>query len=67
MRTVAAALALVVSLAGLVACGGDDDDGGSEGGSEARRAIQAEAQERTESMNLTLSDFPDGWRMERSR
>ena len=61
-RTLGAALVIAVSLAGTVACGGDDD-GGNEGGSGATRAVQPEAQERAESLNLTLSDFPDGWRM----
>jgi hypothetical protein len=63
MRIIGAGLAIAALLAGSVACGGGDDDGTGEGGSTARREIQAEAQERAESLNLTLSDFPDGWRM----
>jgi hypothetical protein len=54
------ALALTLSCLAISACGGDGDGNG--GGSQLQRAIEPEAQERAESMLLTLSDFPDGWR-----
>ena len=60
MRVLAAIAALVV-LAGVTACGGDGDDAGS-GGTRSKRAIETEAQQRAESTLLLLSDFPDGWR-----
>jgi len=52
--TLAVALVLAFS-----ACGGDGNGDG--GGSQFKRAIEPEAQERAESILLTLSDFPDGW------
>lgn len=52
------ALALVCLLP--VACGGEGDS--DDASSLAPRAIEPEAQERAESLVLTLSDFPDGWR-----
>jgi hypothetical protein len=52
------AIVLAVSLA-ATACGGDD---GAAKGSRAKRAIQANAQQRAESMVLELPDFPNGWR-----
>lgn len=62
MRTVGATLAISALLGGAVACGGKDGGGGSDGEREATRAIQPEAQEYAQSLILTLSDFPDGWR-----
>jgi hypothetical protein len=55
------AFALTLGCLALSACGGDgnDNDGG---GRQLKRAIEPAAQERAESMLLTLSDFPDGWR-----
>jgi hypothetical protein len=55
------AFALGLGCLALSACGGDgnDNDGG---GSQLKRAIEPAGQERAESMLLTLSDFPDGWR-----
>jgi hypothetical protein len=54
-----AAIVLAVSLAAVTACGGD---GGAAKGTRAKRAIQANAQQRAESVVLRLSDFPNGWR-----
>jgi hypothetical protein len=53
-----AAIVLAVSLA-ATACGGDD---GAAKGTRAKRAIQANAQQRAELVVLRLSDFPNGWR-----
>src|SRR5919108_4488043 len=47
----------VVVLLGALGCGGGGDDEGA-----AKRAIEADAQERAERIALQLSDFPDGWR-----
>lgn len=55
------AFALTLGCLALSACGGDGN-GDTGGGSGFQRAIEPQAQERTESMLLTLSDFPDGWR-----
>jgi hypothetical protein len=62
MRALARALILVLALAGFAACGGGDDDESAGGGNAPARQIQPEAQERAEALNLSLSDFPDGWR-----
>jgi hypothetical protein len=53
---------LALSCVAVSACGGDSES--SEGSSDFQRAIEPEAQARSESMLLTLSDFPDGWRTE---
>jgi hypothetical protein len=53
-------LALTLSCLAISACGGDGD--GDDESSLVQRAIEPEAQARAESMLLTLSDFPDGWR-----
>ena len=55
-----AALALIVLLVAAGACGGDDDEGEA---TASGIAIEPEAQERAESINLTPADFPDGWRV----
>jgi hypothetical protein len=55
------ALALTLGCLALSACGGDGNDNNG-GGGQLKRAIEPAAQERAESMLLTLSDFPDGWR-----
>jgi hypothetical protein len=55
-----AALALIVLLVAAGACGGDDDEGEA---TASGIAIEPEAQQRAESINLTLADFPDGWRV----
>jgi hypothetical protein len=55
-------LALTISCLALSACGGDDN--GDSGGSQVKRAIEPEAEQHAESILLTLSDFPDGWRAE---
>jgi hypothetical protein len=52
-----AALAVAV-LAAATACGG----GGGSDTRAAKRAINRDAQQQAESINLRLSDFPDGWR-----
>jgi len=46
------------------ACGGATDGNGGEAasGRDPHREIQADAQERAESIVLKLSDFPEGWR-----
>jgi len=56
-------LAVTLGCLALSACGGDGN-GESAGGSEPKLAIEPEAQERAESIVLTLSDFPRGWRAE---
>jgi hypothetical protein len=56
------ALALTVWCLVLSACGGDGD--GNDGSRDFQRAIEPQAQERAESILLTLTDFPDGWRAE---
>jgi hypothetical protein len=56
MKTVAIVLLAIVASAG---CGGGSDN---DDGSAAQTAIEADAQERAESIVLQLSDFPDGWR-----
>lgn len=53
---------LALSCVAVTACGGGGES--SEGSSDVQRAIEPAAQERAESMLLTLSDFPDGWRAE---
>jgi hypothetical protein len=58
MRMVAVAAALVVVLTVGSACGGNGSDETA-----SARAIEPEAQQRAESINLTLADFPDGWRV----
>jgi hypothetical protein len=55
-----AALAPIVLLVAAGACGGDDDEGQA---TASGVAIEPEAQQRAESINLTLADFPDGWRI----
>ena len=55
------AFALALGCLVLSACGGDGNEANS-GGNQLKRAIEPAAQERAESMLLTLSDFPDGWR-----
>jgi hypothetical protein len=57
---IVAALALIVLLVAAGACGGDDDEGEA---TASGIAIEPEAQQRAESINLTLADFPDGWRV----
>jgi hypothetical protein len=57
------AVALVLAFS---ACGGDGN-GGSDGGSQSKRAIEPDAQEHAESILLTLTDFPDGWRADAPR
>jgi hypothetical protein len=52
--------ALTLSCLAISACGGDGD--GNSGGSGFERTIEPQAQERAESVLLTLSDFPGGWR-----
>jgi hypothetical protein len=47
-----------VVLAVATACGGNGNGDETASG----RAIEPEAQQRAESINLTLADFPDGWR-----
>lgn len=62
MRIIAA-LALIVLLVAAGACGGDDDEGEA---TASGIAIEPEAQQRAESINLTLADFadfPDDWRV----
>ena len=59
VRTIAA-LALIVLLVAPGACGGDDDEGDA---TASKIAIEPEVQRRAESINLTLADFPDGWRV----
>lgn len=54
---VAVAAALVVVLTVGSACGGNGSDETA-----SARAIEPEAQQRAESINLTLADFPAGWR-----
>jgi hypothetical protein len=49
----------VCVLAVATACGGNDNGDDTASG----RAIEPEAQQRAESINLTLADFPDGWRV----
>jgi hypothetical protein len=49
----------VCVLAVATACGGSDNGGDTASG----RAIEPEAQQRAESINLRLADFPDGWRV----
>jgi hypothetical protein len=49
----------VCVLAVATACGGTDNGGDTA----SERAIEPEAQQRAESINLTLADFPDGWRV----
>jgi hypothetical protein len=49
----------VCVLAVATACGGNDNGGDTASG----RAIEPEAQQRAESINLRLADFPDGWRV----
>jgi hypothetical protein len=56
MRMVAAALVVVLTVGS--ACGGNGSDETA-----SARAIEPEAQQRAESVNLTLADFPDGWRV----
>jgi hypothetical protein len=56
------ALALTLWCLALSACGGDGDGNG--GSRDFQRAIEPQAQERAESILLTLADFPDGWRAE---
>lgn len=67
------AFALILGCFVLSACGGDgngensgggDGNGDSGGGSQFKRAIEPEPQQHAESILLTLSDFPDGWRAE---
>jgi hypothetical protein len=58
MPMVAFAAALVVVLTVGSACGGNRSDETA-----SARAIEPEAQQRAESINLTLADFPDGWRI----
>jgi hypothetical protein len=53
----APALAAGLVLAVASACGGSNGDDTASG-----RAIEPEAQQRAESINLTLADFPNGWR-----
>jgi hypothetical protein len=55
------AFGLTLGCLALSACGGGGNDNNG-GGSQVKRAIEPAAQERAESMLLTLSDFPDGWR-----
>lgn len=55
---VAVAAALVVVLTVGSACGGNGSDETA-----SARAIEPEAEQRAESINLTLADFPDGWRV----
>ena len=57
------AYALTLGCLALSACGGDGN-GDAGGGSVVKRAIEPEAQQHAESILLTLSDFPDGWRAE---
>ena len=59
MRIIAA-LALIVLLVAAGACGGDDEEGEA---TASGIAIEPEAQQRAESINLTLADFPEGWRI----
>jgi hypothetical protein len=54
------ALVLGMSAALGTSCAGDSTNADS--GSEADRAIEANAQERAESMILVLTDLPEGWR-----
>jgi hypothetical protein len=54
------AFALTLGCLALSACGGD---GNGDSGS-VKRAIEPEAEQQAESILLTLSDFPDGWRAE---
>lgn len=54
------ALTLPLLCLALSACGGDGE--GEEESSQFQRSIDPQAQERAESILLTLSDFPDGWR-----
>jgi hypothetical protein len=56
MRMLAAALVVVLTIGS--ACGGNGSDETA-----SARAIEPEAQQRAESVNLTLADFPDGWRV----
>lgn len=58
------AVAITILCLSLSACGGDGDDGA--GGTDFQRSIEPEAQEQAESLVLTLSDFPDGWRTSRA-
>ena len=55
-----AVLALIVLLVAAGACGGDDDEGEA---TASGTAIEPEAQQRAESIDLTLVDLPDGWRV----
>ena len=63
MRIIAA-LALVILLVAAGACGGDDDEGEA---TASGIAIEPKAQQRAESINLTLADFADGWRVSHLR
>jgi hypothetical protein len=58
------ALALTLWCLALSACGGDGDGNGNGSSRDFQRTIEPEAQERAESILLTLTDFPDGWRAE---
>jgi hypothetical protein len=60
VRMMPAAVAGVV-LAAAAACGGNGNGNGD--GTAAGRAIEPEAQQKAESINLTLADFPNGWRV----
>jgi hypothetical protein len=60
LQFVRRAFALLAGVVVLSACGGEGE--GGNGGSGFQRAIEPQAQEQAESMLLTLSDFPDGWR-----
>jgi hypothetical protein len=44
-----------------LSCGGDDSE---QGAGQAQTAIEADAQERAETIVLSLDDFPSGWRAE---
>lgn len=68
-RVSLAAAVVVIGFAGNACAGGDGNDEASttgrtpsETGTASKRAIEPEAQARAESMLLTLSDLPDGWR-----
>jgi hypothetical protein len=56
------AFALTLGCLAFSACGGDGDGNG--GGRDFQRAIEPQAQEHAESILLTLTNFPDGWRVE---
>jgi hypothetical protein len=56
------ALLLGVTVALGTSCGGGGGTSDASG-NEAKRTIEANAQERAESINLVLADFPEGWRV----